>query len=80
MKDLAIFSSELIFLILTFLRKSQQSICSCICFVLVVVNLKIVLRELLNPMDLSGACVFYIYKVTKVVMAYEDKYFMFAAF
>ena len=52
MKDMAIFSLELILLILAFLQKSWQSICSCIYFALAVVNSKMVSGELLGPADL----------------------------
>ena len=80
MKDLAILSSELIFLILVSLQKPQQSICSCICFALAVVNLKMVLRELLGPADLSGAQTLRINKATKVVVVCKDKYLVLATF
>ena len=80
MKDSAILSSELIFLILASLRKLRQSICSCICFALAVVNSKMVLGELLGPADLSRAQTLYIYEATKIVMVYKDKHLVFAIF
>ena len=80
MKDSAILSLELIFLILASLRKPQQSICSCICFALMVVNLKIVSGELLGPVDLSGAKILHIHKATKVVVVCENKYLVLANF
>ena len=80
MKDLAILSLELIFLILVSLQKPQQSICSYICFTLAVVNLKMVSGKLFGPADLSGAQALRIYKAMKVVVVYEDEHFMLAAF
>ena len=80
MKDLAILSSELILLILASLRKPQQSICSCICFALAVVNLKMVSGELLGLADLSGAQTLCIHEATKVVVVCKDKHLVFAIF
>ena len=80
MKDSAILSSELILLILASLRKPRQSICSCICFTLAVVNLKMVLGELLGLADLFGAQTFYIHEATKVVVICEDKHLVLATF
>ena len=80
MKDSAILSSELILLILASLRKPQQSIYSCICFALAIVNLKMVLGELLGPADLSGAQTLCIHEATKVVVVCEDEHLVFATF
>ena len=80
MKDLAILSSELFFLILVSLQKPQQNICSYICFALVVVDLKMVLEEILSPTDLSEAQALCIYEATKVVVVCKDQYFVLAAF
>ena len=80
MKDLAIIGSEFILLILASLRKLRQSICNCICVVLAIVNLKMVLRELLGPTDLSKAQAFCIHEAMKVVVVCENEYFVLAAF
>ena len=80
MKDSVIFSLELILLILASLRKPQQSICSCICFALAVVDSKMVSGELLGPADLSGAQTLRTYEATKVVVVCEDKYLVLATF
>ena len=80
MKDLAILSLELIFLILAFLRKPQQSIYSCICFALAVDNSKMVLGDFLGSADLSGAQTLRIHEATKVVMVCEDEHFVLATF
>ena len=73
MMNLAIFKLELIFLILASLEKSRQSIYSYICFILVIVGLKIVLRELLDPADLFRAQILPIYETIEVVMIHKDK-------
>ena len=80
MKDSAILSSELILFILASLRKPQQSICSCICFALAVVDLKMVSGELLGPADLSGAQTLRIHEATKVVVVCEDEHLVLATF
>ena len=80
MKDSAILSSKLIFLILALLRKPQQSICSRICLSLAIINSKVITRELLGLMDLSGAQALCIHELTKVIMVCKDENFMLAAF
>ena len=80
MKDSATLSLKFIFLILASLRKLLQSICSYICFVLPVVDLKMVLEELLGSMDLFRAQALCIYKATKIVVICEDGHFVLAAF
>ena len=80
MKDLAIFSLELIFLILASLEKSWQSIYSCICFALVIVNLEMILKEFLSPENLFGAQTLYIYETIKVIVVRKDKNLMLATF
>ena len=80
MKDLAIFSLELIFFIDAFLEKLWQSICSCVWFILMILNLEMLLRELLGLAKLSKAQIFCIYKATKVIVIYEDKYFVLITF
>ena len=80
MKDLAILSLKLILFILVSLRKPPQSIYNCICFVLAVVNSKMILEELPGLTDLSRAQAFCIHEATKIVFICEDKYFVLAAF
>ena len=80
MEDSAILSLELILLILVFLRKPQQSICSCIRLLLAIIDLEMVLRELLGPADLSGAQALCIYEMTEVIMVRKDENLMLAAF
>ena len=80
MKNLAILSFELLFLILAFLEKPQQSIYSRICLTLAIVNLEMVLRELLGPADLSLAQALCIHGTTKVIVVHKDENLMLSAF
>ena len=80
MKDLAILSLKLIFFILASLQKPRQSICSCICFALAVINSKMVSGELLGPADLSRAQTLRIHEATRVVIVCEDEHFVLATF
>ena len=80
MKNLAIFSLKLIFFILVSLQKPRQSICSCICFALAIINLKIVSEEFLGPVDLSGAQTLCIHEAMKVVVVCKNKQLILATF
>ena len=80
MKDLAILSLELIFLILTTPGKPRQSICSCICLTLAIIDSKVITKELLGPTDLSGAQALHIHETTEVIMVRKNKNLMLAAF
>ena len=80
MKNLAILSSELLLLILAFLWKPRQSICSRIRLTLVIVDLEIVSRELLGPTDLSEAQAFCIHEITEVIVVRKDENLMLATF
>ena len=80
MNNSAILNSELILLILTSLGKPRQRICSCICLALVIINLKVITRELFGPTDLSGAQALRIYELTEVIKVRKDENLMLAAF
>ena len=80
MKNSAIFSSKLNFFILTSLRKPRQSICSCIRLALAIIDLKMILRELLGPSDLSATQTLCTHKTTEVIVVYKNKNLMLAAF
>ena len=80
MKNLSIFILEHFFLSLISLREAKQSICRSISFFLMIIYLKVVLRELLSLADLIRAQVFYIYELTEIVMVNKDKNFVFATF
>ena len=66
--------------ILASLAKPRQSIYSCICLTLAIVDLEMVLRELLGPVDLSGAQALRIYETTEVIVVRKDENLMLAAF
>lgn len=80
MKDLSIFSLKILFFLIIPIRVARQSISSCICFVLVVDHLKVVIIEFLGLTDLIRTQVFFIYKLTKIVIVSKDKDLMFTIF
>lgn len=80
MKSFSILISECFFLNLASLQEVKQGISSSICFVLTVINLKMVSRELLDPADLLKAQALSIHEIAKVVIIGKDKDFIFAAF
>ena len=80
MKDLAIFSLELIFFILASLKKFCSNIYSCICLILTIINLKIILKKLLGPGNLLKAQTLSIHKIKEIIMIYQNKNFILAAF
>ena len=80
MKDSAILSLKLLLLILVSLKKSWQSIYSCIGLVLAIVDSEMVSKELLGSADLSEAQTFCIHEMTEVIVVYKDENLMLAAF
>ena len=80
MKDLAILSLELILLIFASLGKRGQNICSRIHLALVIINSKVIMRELLGPTDLIGAQALCIYEMTEVIVVRKDQNLMPTAF
>lgn len=79
MKNLAIFSSKSDFFDLASREKVGQSICNFIDFFLIIIDLKMVLRELLSLVDQSRAQILYIYETTKVVIVSEIEDFVLTA-
>ena len=51
-----------------------------ICFILTIIDLKMVYKELLGLAKLTKAQNLYIYKLTKVIMVSKNKYFVFVVF
>ena len=49
-------------------------------FVLPIIDLKMMSKKLLGPTDLSKAQILCIYKVTKIVVIYKNKYLILAIF
>lgn len=80
MKNISIFGLEFFFRILIPLRKMRESICSFIRFFLIIINSKMVPKELLGLPDLTRAQVLYILKLTEVIMICKYQNFVLAAF
>ena len=83
MEDLSILSLKIFFfieLIKTLLRKAKQCVYYSICFILTIINLKIVTQELFGLTDLTRAKTFYIYKLSEVIIVSKNKELVFAAF
>lgn len=79
MKDLDILIFGSFFLSLTSLKEVKQDLSSSISLFLIIINLKVILREFLGPADLAKTHVFYIDKSTKVIMVNKDQQLIFAA-
>ena len=79
-ENLGVLISKNIFFSLALLRKAKQGISCSISFSLIIIDLKVVSRELLGLANLIKAQTFYIYKLTKVVMVNEDENLVFVAF
>ena len=62
------------------LRISKKNISSSIGLMLIIVNPKIVLKQLLSLVDLSKTQAFYIQKVTQFVIVHKNKDFMLIIF
>lgn len=80
MKNFGVFSSKTFFFLLTLLRVMRQDINSCIYVTLVVINLKMIMRQLLCLPNLTKTNTFCVHKTRKVVVIGKDKNLMFAAF
>lgn len=65
---------------MTSLREVKQNICSSISLSLIIIDPKIVLRELLSLADLAKAQTLCIYKIIKVVIVNENENFILATF
>lgn len=75
-KNLGIFSSKIFFLVLTFLKRVQQSITSYIGYALRIINQEVVLKNLLSLGNLMRAQVFCIHKFSRVIIVGKHKNFM----
>ena len=80
MEDSSVFSSKLFFLIKAHLKKAKQRVCLSIYFILIIIDLKIIIRVLMVPIDLTKAQTPYIYKLLKVIIVNKNKNLLFAAF
>ena len=79
-KNLNILISKRFFFSLTLLWEAKQSISRNISFSLMIINLKVVLREFLHLVDLTRAHVFCIYESTKIVIVSKNKNLIFIIF
>lgn len=80
MKILGIFSLKICFFILVSLKKAINSVYSFIIFFLIVIDLKVVMKEFLNLKNLKKAQISYIHKFRKIIIVYKDNKFMFKTF
>lgn len=80
MKNLSILIFERFFLDLAFLREVKQSIGQNISFFLTIMDLKVVSRKFLGPINLVKVQTFCIYKLTNVIIVDKDKNLVFATF
>lgn len=64
-------------ILLKILRKNIYSFFN---LVLIIVNLKIILKEFLSSITLFKTPIFYIYKITNFVIIYKEKTFLFTIF
>lgn len=64
-------------ILLKILRKNIYSFFN---LVLIIVNLKIILKEFLSSITLFKTPIFYIYKITNFVIIYKEKIFLFTIF
>lgn len=60
-------------LILIFLKKIRKSLYYFIDLILIIIDPKVIPRELLGPSNLIKAQVIYIYKLTRVIMVSKNK-------
>lgn len=72
-KNLSILSYKLIFFNQTSLRKVWLSISHYICLVLTIIDLKIVSKGPIDPIDLFGAQILFIIKTTEDIKIYKNK-------
>ena len=79
-KNSEVFSAKGVFFLNTLPRVLRQSVDSSVCLALAVIDLEVVARKFLSPIDLSKAQTFCIYELTKVVVVCKDKNLVFATF
>lgn len=75
MQDLSIFSLEGGFFFSILLKISKEGIWYFISFILIVIDLKIILEQLLDTSNLPRAQAFYIYKIAKIIVVHKKNDF-----
>ena len=63
-----------------FFEENETIICSPICFSLIIIDLKMIARQLLGPPNLTKAQTLHIHKSIEFIMVSKNKDFVFAAF
>ena len=80
MQNLDVLCPKDLFFSSTLLRVLKQGIGSSVSLALMIVNLKLVMRMLLGPADLSGAQTLCVHKPAEVVVVDEYDYLMLGSF
>ena len=79
-QDLSILSLKLLFLIKILLQKARQNFCYSICFILTIIDLKMIIRELFGPTNLTKDKTLCIYKLLMIIMIIKNNDLVFTAF
>ncbi len=80
MKNLGVLISESPFLDLASLGEARQGISHSISLSLIIIDSKVVSKELLGPADLTRAQAFRIYESTQIIIVSKDEDLVFVAF
>lgn len=71
---------DLLFFIFILLKKTKKSICGFVGLVLLIINSKVILKELLSLPKFTIAQIFYIHKLTEMIIFGTNENYVFAAF
>ena len=80
MQDFDVIGAEGFFFFCILLRVSRQGISSCVSLALTIVDLEVVPREFLGPLDLSGAQALCFHEPTEVVIVGKYDHLMLRPF
>lgn len=80
MKIPCIFSLKFFIHFKTLLKKQKQGIYNSNSFTIIKINLKIIMKELLNSLDLSKVLIFYIHKLKVFIIVSKKKILIFIIF
>ena len=62
------------------LKKAKDCVCYSICFILIIIDLKIVMKKLLSLIDLTKAQTICIHDLSEIIMVNKNKNLVFTAF
>ena len=79
-QDFHVFGLKSFFLLSIPLKILRQGVNSTICLILVVINSEVVIKKVLNLVDLSGIQTLYIYELSKIVIVGKYKKLILEAF